>query len=434
MDGLVRGKELPSANMPDALRRVIQDAASQHAGDFIEDAAFEAEARRRGLNLDGKTAVEPRKPTDIRATPYRWKDPNTLPKRQWVYDRNLVRKYLTVTVAPGGVGKSSLALVEGLALVTGRPLLGKTVEQPSRVWLVNLEDPHEELDLRIQAACEFHDISADDLGDRLFVDSGREQPICVAVTTRNRTVIQRPVVEQIVAELRRREVDVFIVDPFVSSHAASENDNTAMDMIAKEWSKVADAANCAIHLIHHTRKLGSDADVTAESSRGGKALTDAARVVRAINRMSKEEGEKFNVDNHREYFRAYNDKANMAPPAELSDWYRIHNVILPNGEHVGVVASWSPPSPFEDVKPDHLLQVQRAVHATECREDCRSKEWVGFVVAEVLGLDADDEGQKQKIKSIIKTWIKNKALKVRLVNNAARNKVKIVEVGQWADR
>ena len=47
-----------------------------------------------------------------------------------------------MTVAPGGVGKSSLMAVETLAQVTGQNLLGeKPARGALRVWLWNLEDP-----------------------------------------------------------------------------------------------------------------------------------------------------------------------------------------------------------------------------------------------------------------------------------------------------
>lgn len=418
--------------LPEEIKKIMREAAAQRLA--YDDDAFEEAAKRRGLDMNARSIPPPpRQQHELQATPYQWKDPNTLPRRQWIYDRSLVRKYVTVTVAPGGVGKSSLTTAEGLALVTGRPLLGKHVEGRMRVWIMNLEDPRDELELRIQAICEFYDISAEDIDGRFFVDSGREQPICTAITTRNRTTIQRPVVDQLSAELRRREIDVLIVDPFVSSHAASENDNSAMDMIAKEWSRIADSVGCAIHLVHHTRKLGSDADVTAESSRGGKALTDAARVVRAINRMSKEEGEKFGVENHREFFRAFNDKSNMAPPAEISDWYRIHNVMLPNGEHVGVVGTWTPPDAFADVNASDLLKVQLKIDGKDWREDMRSPLWVGIAVAEVLGLDSDDAHAKQRIKTLLKTWVANGALCIEtIVDNKSRER-RAVRVGRWVE-
>lgn len=445
-------------NVPEAVQAIVAQALGQRLA--YDDAAFAEACRIRGMNgnsgmpadvvrflqrfADHDAAhsgpdqqTKPTQPlrskTGVYATPYRWTDPNDLPKREWIYGRSLIRRFVTVTVAPGGVGKSSLSIVEALSLVTGRTLLNKYVEKPSRVWLWNLEDPLDELQRRIQAVCEHYDISAADMADRFFVDSGRDHPLCTAVSGKNRTIIQRPVIDAMIEEIRARQIDVFVVDPFISSHAVSENDNPAMDAVAKEWGKVAEATNCAIHLVHHTRKLGSDAEVTAESSRGGKALTDAAREVRAINRMSAEEGVKFGITNHRSFFRMYSDKANMAPPAEISDWYEIKNVMLPNGDHVGVVTSWDPPGAFDDVTIAHLSTVQKRIHDGEWREDIRSPNWAGYVVAEVLGLDADDPTAKQRIKTLLKTWIENKALRVDFITDEKRRERRVVRVGEWAE-
>jgi AAA domain-containing protein len=225
-----------------------------------------------------------RKP--IRATPYNWKDPATIPQRDWLYGRLLLRKFVTATISPGGIGKSSLIAAEALAMVSGKDLLGVRPDERLRVWLWNLEDPQEETERKIQAAAIHYHMSPDDIGDRLLVDSGRDQRLVIAVTERNGAVIVQPIVDDLVAEIIARKIDVIVIDPFVSCHEVAENDNPAMDRVVKEWGKVADRGNCAVHLVDHTRKMGDATEVTTESSRGGSAKTDACRVVRVVNRMS----------------------------------------------------------------------------------------------------------------------------------------------------
>jgi RecA-family ATPase len=67
-----------------------------------------------------------------------WAEPSTIPPREWLYGKHLIRKFATATVAPGGVGKSSLELIEALSIVTGRDLLGKgMVPERGRVWWWN---------------------------------------------------------------------------------------------------------------------------------------------------------------------------------------------------------------------------------------------------------------------------------------------------------
>jgi RecA-family ATPase len=212
-------------------------------------------------------------------------------------------------------------------MVSGKPLLGVTPDECLRVWVWNLEDPQEETKRKIQAAALHYELSPDDIGDRLMVDSGREQKLVIATTTKTGAVIMQPVVDSLVDEIIKHGIDVLVIDPFVSCHEVSENDNSAMDMVVKEWGRVAERGNCAVHLVHHTRKPGgAESEVTTESSRGGSSQTDACRVVRPINRMSEKEATAAGVDNRRLYFRTLHDKANLQPPAEKSDWFKLESV------------------------------------------------------------------------------------------------------------
>ena len=201
---------------------------------------------------------------------------------------------MSCTVAPGGVGKSSLIIAEALAMASGRKLLKVTPIRPLRVWLWNGEDPVDELERRIAAAMVYYNITSDDLGGRLSVDSGRAQPIVIADQTRDGTAIAEPVINAVKAAIRDNHIDVFSVDPFVSSHKVSENDNGRIETVAKVWVQIAEEANCAVELVHHTRKTGG-LDVTVEDARGASALVFAARAARTLNAMSAAEAKKIGI-------------------------------------------------------------------------------------------------------------------------------------------
>jgi AAA domain len=372
---------------------------------------FDDVARRRRSRAEDE---QPR--VCIIAAPYVWIDPQNIPLRDWLYGKLLVRRFLTVTIAPGGVGKSSLIACEALAMVSGRDLLGVLPVRRLKVWLWNLEDPQEETARKIQAAAKHFHLSADDLTERLFVNSGRDHSLVIAKENRGGTVIMRPVIDNIVQQIREHAIDVLEVDPFVSCHEVFENDNSAIDMIAKEWSRVAELANCAIHLVHHTRKAPAGTEVTTDSSRGAKALTDAARVARALNQMTEEEGAKAGVENHRLFFRAFNDKANLAPPVVVSDWFRLASVWLDNGpgggDSVGVVTHWDWPDPLAGVTGSDFDKVAVVIRSSDWRKDTRSGFWVGNAVAKALGLDAEDKADKAKIIGLLKVWLAAGSLKV----------------------
>lgn len=365
---------------------------------------------------DGSAGGE-QKPARITAAPYKRVDPASIPLRDWLYGFLLVRQFVTATVSPGGVGKSSLIAVEALAMASGKPLLGITPRKRLKVWLWNLEDPQIETQRKIEAAALHYGLTPEDTDGYLFVNSGRDTPLVTATTTRNGAMIIRPVIDNLVEELIANEIDVLKIDPFVSSHAVPENDNTFQDMIVKEWGRVADRAKCAIELVDHTRKAtNGDSEVTTESSRGAKAKTDACRVVRVVNRMSEQEADRAGVENHRLYFRCYNDKSNLAPPADTSEWFKLEGVDLGNGplngpgDSVGVVTCWSWPQALDGVTGRNVEAVFDKIRTGRWRESHQARDWVGLAVSQVMNIDYSTKTGKARIREMVKAWIASGAL------------------------
>ena len=352
----------------------------------------------------------------IKATPFHWRDPRTIPPREWVYGWHYVRRFLSTTVAPGGVGKSSLTIVEALAICTGRPLLGVTPAESCAVWLWNGEDPAEELERRVGAAMLHFSIRPEDVEGRLFLDSGRTSSIVIAEQTKSGAVVAVPVVADLEATILENKIGVAILDPFVAAHRVSENDNGMIEQVAKALAGVADRTRAAVEVVHHVRKTGG-AEVTVEDGRGASALLNAARCSRAINQMSQEEADKYGVENRRLYFHAYDGKANLAPPADRRDWFGLVTVDLGNEtaarptDHVGVVGAWQPPDVLEKITVEHLHEVRRRVGDVEYRKDPQAKEWIGKLVAEVAGLNLSDKRDMNTVKAAIASWLKSGALK-----------------------
>lgn len=380
---------------------------------------------------DSREAAAPDPASEFSATPFVWQDPATLPRRPWLYGRHLLRRQVAVTVAPGGVGKSSLTICEGLAMASGRDLMGEWVARDLSVWLFNLEDPRDELQLRITAAMQHHNVAPDEIAGRLYVDTGRERELCVAIADRNGTMIVKPVIDALADEIVARKIDVLVIDPFVSSHRAGENDNNAIDMIAKEWARLADRCNCAIELVHHTRKTNGT-EATTEDGRGASALLNAARSGRVLNRMSDDLKEDAGIPatDLRTYFAVTRDKANLAP-AGKRQWRRMESVTLANGESVGVAEVWEWPDTFDGMDVADLLAVQNAIEGKQPRfSDQAGDDWAGCIVAEVLGLNATSD--RKRIKKMLTTWLKSGALVKGSKMGPIRKPVPTIEVGEWA--
>lgn len=378
-------------------------------------------------------------PSAIKATPFLYRDPASIPPRDWVYGRHLIRKFLSTTVAPGAVGKSSLVLVEAIAMVTGRPLLGVSVPKRLRVWYWNGEDPLEEIERRVAAICLHYGIDGRELEDGLFLDSGRTSSIVIASRTKEGARVAEPVVEALIDTSQENEIDVLILDPFVSTHGLTENSNDEIDLVAKTWNRVADAGNAAVELVHHVRKR-MDGEFTVEDGRGAVALLAAARSARVLNPMSKDEAERAGLSSHRGYFRVDNGKANLAPPPDKSDWFHLRSVSLNNGtsggnldfgDQVAVVEPWQWPDPFEDVTVQDLRLAQAAIAEGRWRESHQAKDWAGIPIAKALGIEFDAAG-KNRVKSMLKTWIASGMFVVVEGTDEKRNKRSFIEVGEAA--
>jgi hypothetical protein len=385
-------------------------------------------------------------PLCFKASSFTWRDPSTIPRRQFLYGFELRRKQLSAVVAPGAAGKTTLKVGRALCMVTGRDFLGHRVWNGlHRVWLVNLEDEVEEIEKTVHAFLKLWDLTAADLADRLFidgVDSGGMKSLKIATEDRSGSFqIQRPIVDALVAELKERRIDYLDVDPFVSSHSVDENNNGAIDAVSKEWVAVAQQANCAVSLAHHVRKPNGT-EASAFDARGAVSMINAARSVLVMQKMTKEAAQNFRVPecDRKRFFSVYDDKNNKAPPAAAAEWYEFIGFGLGNEDdtgpedNVGAVQRWQAPDTFAGVTARHLLFVQQEIdkHPEQARKHSASPNWAGKLVARVLDLNPDNQEDKNAVKKMIDTWLATGALRSTMRADRKSEEREFVEVGTWA--
>lgn len=371
------------------------------------------------------TEIPEEEKASINATPFVWIEPSKIPIRRWLYKPNYIRKFVSLTVSTGGVGKSSLVIAEALAMASGKPLLNIQPSHKMRVWYWNGEDPLDELQRRFVAAIKHYKLQREDIAERLFLDSGRVMPIVIAEDQKQITRVATPVIEKVIATIREKQIEVLIIDPFVSCHHVSENDNTAIERVAKSWSRVAEEVNGAVMLVHHSRKTGGES-ASVDDGRGASALLAAARSARVLNAMTVNEARGAEVDEfeRRLFFRSDLGKTNLTQPSESAGWFKLTSVDLENAElgedlfnsdQVGVVTSWKYPK-TEALKPSvsDIQRVQNAIKAGgPWRENRQVKRevWVGEPIARALGLDFQREPTKRALVKLIadgvtRGWLK----------------------------
>jgi hypothetical protein len=404
--------------------------------------------RERTESIKGKTKVRAINGSDERQlfpagtmlvpTCFNWRDPKVIPARQWLYGNHYIRGYVSMTAAPGGTGKSSTALCEAVVMASTLPLLGEKPKEPSRAWYISGDDPVDELQRRVTAICEHHDIDGQELqsSGNLLLDSIVDAPdsLVLAAMGKGGPVTNKRASEDLIGTISTYSIDVLMLDPLLSFHRCPE-DTASMAAIVNELKAVASVTNCAIELVHHVRKPAQgQTELTMDDARGAVSGINACRSGRILNRMSSSEAELAGnisaADRHR-YFRIDLAKRNMAPPT-AAKWFRLASVELANGDNVQAVEPWKFPNAFDDVTVADMHTMRSAAGKGEYRADTRAPNWIGVVVAQVLELDPIKD--KSRIKIIVDKYFQNGVFKiVEQKDPKTRKAKKFVIPGDWKD-
>lgn len=292
------------------------------------------------LIVDGVTPEgaeqQPEDPNDFKPTPWVAIDPSSIPPREWLFGDILARSFVSVLVAPPGVGKSILTIEAAISIVLKRDLGPFKAHEKSKVWIFNNEDPRQELNRRISAFILANDLDAAKVAEGLFVDSGEERHLLIAKYDEDRNVMRMPVVDRLIEHIERNQIGLLIVDPFIETHGVNENDNGAISAVARMYREVAQKTNCAVWLVHHTRKTPAGASASApgdsDAGRGASALGGVARFTATLFNMSKEDAKALAIeeeDRHR-YVRFDDGKANLKMRTDQCIWWRKRSVSLGN--------------------------------------------------------------------------------------------------------
>lgn len=279
-------------------------------------------------------------------------DPSSLlsiPPRRWLVGHRLQRGKVTGGIAPGGVGKSAFSLTTAVAIVTGDSrLTGETIHEAGPVLLIYNEEDEDEVHRRIAAICAFWNIDPEALRD-LHMMCSVSGEVKLVTLDKNGSAVVMPEVGLVTEYCRRHGIVYLCCDPFITFHTMPENDNTNVDIAARQFSRIAHDANVAIDLIHHISKGGDSESHAGDISRarGGAAIGAAIRNSYTLAAMSKETAEGFSLgDEYVRFVRLDDGKRNYALRGGEPDWFYLESIDIANGDNVGVIR----PFDFEEIR------------------------------------------------------------------------------------
>ncbi|MCG7984765.1 MAG: helicase RepA family protein [Candidatus Thiodiazotropha lotti] len=268
-------------------------------------------------------------------------DLEILRTRPFILPKILIRGYISCILAPGGVGKSSFIMGLALSVSLNRPLMGIDVLEQCNVLVINNEDDLHELWRRYDGFIKTHNINDEDTAGRFFLHSGYSNPVVISRQFSDGEVFASYDLSQIKELIKKNNIGVICIDPFISTHEVSENDNKAIDKVIGHYKQLAHDTDVAILLVHHTRKNGSDSEAhagDAESGRGASALKDATRSVLTLARMNEATAEQIGMDSteRSRYFRLDIGKLNFDHSDYDVQWFHMDSIQISNGDDVGV--------------------------------------------------------------------------------------------------
>lgn len=267
---------------------------------------------------------------------------DNIPPRRWLLGSRLQRGKATGGVAPGGVGKSSFSLATAIAIALGDDrLTGEKVHEKGAALVIYNEEDYDELHRRIAAICQFWDIDPARLKGKLFELCSVSGELKVVKVDNHGTSVVTPEVGLMVEYCKRHKIVYVCCDPFITFHNVPENDNTNIDIAARQFSRVANQANVAVDLLHHISKGDGDSEGHAGDitrARGAAALGAAIRNSYTLAAMSEKTAAKLALgDEYVRYVRLDDGKRNYSLRSGKTAWFYLESVTIKNGDSVGVI-------------------------------------------------------------------------------------------------
>ncbi len=254
----------------------------------------------------------------------------------WIVKGRFARKFVTVTLAPGGVGKTRVAMSECVGVATGIPgMLGNAkLRSQGAAWYYSTEDPRCALEERVAGLLSKHRLTPSKVP--FAVTSGQQLPLVLVSREDGKYVVNEEMVKHIIQTIQHNKIALMVIDPFVKCHMLDENDNAGIDKVAATMARIADEGNCAVHVIHHTRKLQEKAVKNfrgdMDVSRGASALVSAARIAHTLTRYNHElDGDNYQVAASEawRWVRLDDAKDNLAPRTHNATWWHLESLRLP---------------------------------------------------------------------------------------------------------
>lgn len=268
--------------------------------------------------------------------------PDRIRPRPWVLDRMLMSEAVTLLMAAGSAGKSSVSLALAAHMALGLDFAGHKCIKACKTIVYNGEDDLEEQSRRLLAVCMSYGFDFNIVKDRIMLLSSRQVKMDLVVNEYRRPVRNEALVQHIINEASDPDVGLLILDPLVKIHKCDESDNVQMDYVMETLTDIAHAAQVSVLALHHTSKGNSkqeDRIGNMDIGRGASAIVNASRVAFTLLNASAQDAEDYGMQDEERmtWVRMDDAKMNLALSSNQATWFRKEGVRIPSLDVVGVL-------------------------------------------------------------------------------------------------
>ena len=204
--------------------------------------------------------------------------------RAFLISELLPQRVIAGLIAPGGSGKSMLAMHIGVALAGGSSLFGQFyAPRPGTVVFLSGEDDIDEMHRRLSAilATEAKGTRQSVNNNLHLVDRSEDFDLFTRRLTHGDAEIT-PVLDELVSAILAQAanpIDLLIVDPAARFRGGEENSASDVNRFIQALYTLKDRLACTVLVLHHVNKSAKTNGASQNNARGSSAFSDGVRMM-----------------------------------------------------------------------------------------------------------------------------------------------------------
>ncbi len=204
--------------------------------------------------------------------------------------RCIVQNYLyadvSLLVAAGHTGKTTMALYEMIHIALGWPVWGLEIKAPGKCLFVTAEDSRETCVARLREIKSTLNLAPEqDAIVREKVLIMDVSGLGIKLVKTDKDIVLTGLSEAIVDQFKDSRLSLLTFDPLVSFGASEQAVNDNAQALVTAARRLVKGLNCCVRYIHHTGQTAAREKIRDQyASRSGTALPDGARMVTNLNK------------------------------------------------------------------------------------------------------------------------------------------------------